>query len=105
MKKKALSKTFLTFGAQAFTNKQFGYGYLKEIVVKRADHKEYMFTEADFLRLNQNDIEDLYLLKIQDKIYNIDGVDEHNLINALLFYIRRIVIKKRVEDAQLEVES
>ncbi|GKE85594.1 hypothetical protein Tco_1559336, partial [Tanacetum coccineum] len=53
--------------------------------------------------LNLNDIEDLYLLKIQDKIHSIDGVDEFDLINALLLYIRRIMIKKRVKDAQLGV--
>nr|GEZ18078.1 hypothetical protein [Tanacetum cinerariifolium] len=33
------------------------------------------------------------------------GVDEFDLTNALLLHIRRIVIKKRVEDAQLGVES
>ncbi|GJR59000.1 hypothetical protein Tco_1501162 [Tanacetum coccineum] len=66
-----------------------------EIVVKRTHQKEYMFTEADFLRLNQNNIKDLYLLKIQDKIYNINEVDEYDLINALQLYITRIMIKKR----------
>ncbi|GJT36266.1 hypothetical protein Tco_0926685 [Tanacetum coccineum] len=85
--------------------KKYGYGYLKMIVVKRADKKEYMLVEADFPRLNQNDIKDLYLLKIQDKIHHIDGVDEFDLINALQLYIRRIVIKKRVKDAQLRVKS
>ncbi|GJU89201.1 hypothetical protein Tco_1301624 [Tanacetum coccineum] len=45
-------------------DKQFGYGYLKEIVVRQADQKEYAFTEADFPRLHLNDIEDMYLLKI-----------------------------------------
>ncbi|GJT18790.1 hypothetical protein Tco_0877496 [Tanacetum coccineum] len=55
---------------------QFGYGYLKEIVVRRADLKEYSFREADFSRLYLNDIEDL-----------------------------SIVIQKRVEDVQLRVES
>ncbi|GKD02773.1 hypothetical protein Tco_1177747 [Tanacetum coccineum] len=74
--------------------KKNGYMYLKEIVVKRANQKEYTFAEADFPRLNQNDIEYLYLLKIQDKIYNIDGVDEFDLITALKLYIRRIMIKK-----------
>ncbi|GJY01689.1 hypothetical protein Tco_0359841 [Tanacetum coccineum] len=54
--------------------------------------------EADFPYLNQNNIEDLYLLKIQNKIYNINGVDEFDLINALELYIQRIMIKKRVED-------
>ncbi|GJZ64549.1 hypothetical protein Tco_0620970 [Tanacetum coccineum] len=64
--------------------KKFRYGYLKEIVVKRADQKEYMFIEVDFPRLNQNNIEDLYLLKIQDKIHNLVGVDEYVL--QMLYY-------------------
>ncbi|GKC63045.1 hypothetical protein Tco_1095643, partial [Tanacetum coccineum] len=57
-------------------DKKYGYEYLKKIVVKRSYQKEYTFVEADFLRLNQNDIEDLYLLKIQYKMHNIDGDDE-----------------------------
>ncbi|GJV61983.1 hypothetical protein Tco_1468083 [Tanacetum coccineum] len=60
-------------------DKWYGYGYLKEIFVKRADQKEYMFVEAYFLRLNQNNIKDLYLLKIQDRIHNLLGVDEFDL--------------------------
>ncbi|GJV35030.1 hypothetical protein Tco_1407507 [Tanacetum coccineum] len=64
-------------------NKKYGYAYLEEIVVKRTDKKEYMFVEADILYLHQNDIEDLYLLKIQNKIYNINVVDEFDLINVL----------------------
>ncbi|GKA43457.1 hypothetical protein Tco_0736181 [Tanacetum coccineum] len=93
-------------GVQMITvDKRYGYRYLKEIVVKRVDQKEYKFAETDFPRLNQNDIEDLYLLKIQDKTHNIDGVDEFDLVNDLQLYIRRIVIKKRVEDARLGVES
>ncbi|GKA67551.1 hypothetical protein Tco_0767468 [Tanacetum coccineum] len=63
--------------------KNYGYGYLKEIVVKIADHKEYTF----------------------DKIHNINGVDEFDLINALQLYIRRILIKKRVEDALGELHT
>ncbi|GJV55729.1 hypothetical protein Tco_1456734 [Tanacetum coccineum] len=39
--------------------KKYGYGYLKETVVKRANQMEYMSIEAEFPRLNQNDIEDL----------------------------------------------
>ncbi|GKA34828.1 hypothetical protein Tco_0721257, partial [Tanacetum coccineum] len=81
-------------------NKNYGYGYLEEIVVKRAYKKEYTFAESDFTKLNQNDIEDMYLLKIKDKIHYIDDVDEVDLINALELYIKSIVIKKRVEDAQ-----
>ncbi|GJV33531.1 hypothetical protein Tco_1393931 [Tanacetum coccineum] len=55
--------------------------------------------------MNQNNIEDLYVLKIQDNMHNIDGVGEYDLINALLLYIRRIMIKKRVKDTHLGVES
>ncbi|GJQ97002.1 hypothetical protein Tco_0008141 [Tanacetum coccineum] len=42
-------------------DKQFGYGYLKEIIVRRANQKEYAFKEADFPRLHLDDIEDMYL--------------------------------------------
>ncbi|GJS26725.1 hypothetical protein Tco_0487345 [Tanacetum coccineum] len=51
-------------------DKKYGYGYLKEIMVKRVDQKEYAFVEADFPRLNQNDIEDFdgTLNKVYDKI-------------------------------------
>ncbi|GJU86023.1 hypothetical protein Tco_1293569 [Tanacetum coccineum] len=86
-------------------DRKHGYGHLKNIVVKRSDQKDYKLMESDFPRLNMNDLEDMYLLKVQGKIHHLDGVDEFDLINALLLYIRRIVIKKRVEDAQLGVES
>ncbi|GJV15674.1 reverse transcriptase domain-containing protein [Tanacetum coccineum] len=86
-------------------DKKYGYGYLKEILVMRVDQKDYVFMESDFPWLNLKDIEDMYLFKIQDKIYNSDGVDEYDLINALLLYFRRIVIKKRVEDIPLGLES
>ncbi|GJV70113.1 hypothetical protein Tco_1485622 [Tanacetum coccineum] len=85
--------------------RKHGYGYLKNIMVKRFDQKDYEFMESNFPHLNMNDLEDMYLLKVQGKIHHLDGVDEFDLINALLLYIRRIVIKKRVEDAQLGVES
>ncbi|GKA09784.1 hypothetical protein Tco_0689217 [Tanacetum coccineum] len=85
-------------------DRKHGYGYLKNIVVKRSDQKDYEFMESDFPRLNMNDLEDMYLLKVQGKIHHLDGVDEFDMINALLLYIRRIV-NKRVEDAQLGVES
>nr|GEV55373.1 hypothetical protein [Tanacetum cinerariifolium] len=86
-------------------DKRYGYGYLKEILFKRADQKDYVFKESDFPWLNLKDIKDMYLFQIQDKIYTSDGVDEYDLINALLLHIRRIMINKRVEDMYLGVES
>ncbi|GKF09855.1 hypothetical protein Tco_0044079, partial [Tanacetum coccineum] len=42
--------------------KKHGYGYMEEIVVRRADNALYRFKEGDFPRLRINDIEDMLLL-------------------------------------------
>ncbi|GJR76428.1 hypothetical protein Tco_0088793 [Tanacetum coccineum] len=51
----------------------YGYGYLEEIVVKRADGKFYTFKEGDFKRLHLYDIEEMLLLIVQNKLNNLDG--------------------------------
>nr|GEV49493.1 aminoacyl-tRNA synthetase, class 1a, anticodon-binding [Tanacetum cinerariifolium] len=61
---------------------QFGYGYLKEIVVRRANLKEYLFREAEFSRLHLNDIEDLLLLYVQQKIHNLTSDKIVHLVNS-----------------------
>ncbi|GJX40201.1 hypothetical protein Tco_0255191 [Tanacetum coccineum] len=76
-----------------------------EIVVRRADQKEYIFNEADFPRLQLNDIEDMYLLYSQNKLHHLTGDVQSHLVNALRLFVQRIVIKKRVEGVQLGVES
>ncbi|GJR02872.1 hypothetical protein Tco_0525856 [Tanacetum coccineum] len=43
--------------------RKHGYGYLKEIVVRRDDNDLYRFKEGNFLRLCINDIKDMLLLK------------------------------------------
>ncbi|GJR30092.1 hypothetical protein Tco_1106324 [Tanacetum coccineum] len=86
-------------------DKQFGYGYLKEIIVRRANQKEYIFNKADFPRLHLNDIEDMFLLYIQNKLHHLTGDEQFDRVNALRIFIRRTVIKKRVEDVQLRVKS
>ncbi|GJX50180.1 hypothetical protein Tco_0277025 [Tanacetum coccineum] len=83
-------------------DKKFGYGYLKEIVIRRVDLKEYIFNEADFPRLHLNDIEDMYLLKIQNKLHHLTGDEQFDLVNALRPFIQRTVIKKRVEELGVE---
>ncbi|GKB99075.1 hypothetical protein Tco_0985212 [Tanacetum coccineum] len=47
------------------TYERYGYPFLKEIVLRRADYKEYKISEADFKNLHPNDFEDLYLLHLQ----------------------------------------
>ncbi|GJV18748.1 hypothetical protein Tco_1367768 [Tanacetum coccineum] len=63
--------------------KLHGYGHLEEIMVKRADRQLYKFKEAI-------------------PPHHIDIVD---FIVALCIFTRSLVIKKRVEDLQLRVES
>ncbi|GJW93059.1 hypothetical protein Tco_0172731, partial [Tanacetum coccineum] len=62
--------------ASLTTYERYVYTFLKEIVLRRADYKEYKISEADFKNLHPNDFKDL-----------------------------NIVIRKRVEDLQLGIES
>ncbi|GJX10449.1 hypothetical protein Tco_0200308 [Tanacetum coccineum] len=72
--------------------------YLKEIMVRRADQKEYVFKEAVFPKLHLNGIEDMYLLYAQNKLHHLKGDKQVDLVIALHLFIRRIILKKRVED-------
>ncbi|GJV57931.1 hypothetical protein Tco_1458936 [Tanacetum coccineum] len=51
--------------------KKWGYGFLTSIVVRRSDDKEYEFNYADLPRLSVNVVEDMYLLKFQDKLHHL----------------------------------
>ncbi|GJT93655.1 hypothetical protein Tco_1082500 [Tanacetum coccineum] len=81
------------------------YGYLEEIVVRRADNALYKFKEGDFLRLRINDIEDMLLLMVQNRLTNLSGDDVADFAIALRMFTRSLVIQKRVEDLKLGVES
>ncbi|GJY50747.1 hypothetical protein Tco_0441594 [Tanacetum coccineum] len=87
------------------TFKRYGYTFLKEIVLCRADYKEYKISEADFKNLHPNDFEDLYLLHLQGQLNHLSGADKVHLFNAVNLWIRNIVIRKHVEDLQLGIES
>ncbi|GJY35558.1 hypothetical protein Tco_0420936 [Tanacetum coccineum] len=81
------------------------YGYLEEIVVRRADNALYRFKEGDFPRLRINDIEDMLLLVVQNRLSNLSGDDVADFAIALRMFTRSLVIQRRVEDLQLGVES
>ncbi|GJV98253.1 hypothetical protein Tco_1553505 [Tanacetum coccineum] len=85
--------------------KLHGYGHLEEIVVKRADRQLYKFKEADFVDLHMNDIEDMLLLTVKYKLFYLTDSDIVDFIVALRMLTRSLVIKKRVKDLQLWVES
>ncbi|GKA12403.1 hypothetical protein Tco_0691949, partial [Tanacetum coccineum] len=81
------------------------YGYLEKIVVRRADNVLYRFKEGDFPRLRINDIKDMLVLVVQNRLTNLSGDDVAYFAITLRMFTRSLVIQKRVEDLQLGVES
>nr|GEU39467.1 hypothetical protein [Tanacetum cinerariifolium] len=82
-----------------------GYGHLDEIMVNRVDRQLYKFKEDDFVDLHLNDIEDMLLFSVQHKLFHLNGNDIVDFIVALRMFIKSLIIKRRVEDLQLSVES
>nr|GEW24483.1 reverse transcriptase domain-containing protein [Tanacetum cinerariifolium]GEW24498.1 reverse transcriptase domain-containing protein [Tanacetum cinerariifolium] len=82
-----------------------GYGYLEEIVVRKANNVLYKFKEGDFSRLRINDIEDMLLLVVQNRLTNLLGDDVPDFEITLRMFTKSLIIQKRVEDLQLGVES
>ncbi|GKB35331.1 hypothetical protein Tco_0880273, partial [Tanacetum coccineum] len=83
--------------------RKHGYGYLEEIVVRRANNVLYRFKEGDFSRLWINDIEDMLILVVRNWLINLLGDDFADFAIALRMFIRSLVIQKRVKDLQLRV--
>nr|GEY57939.1 hypothetical protein [Tanacetum cinerariifolium] len=103
---KALSSIKEILGMKSVkVEKLHGYGYLEEIVVKYSDQQFYTFKESDFINLHLNDIEDMLLLDVQHKIFHLDDSDIVDFIVALHMFTRSLIIKRRVEDLQLGIES
>ncbi|GKD01011.1 hypothetical protein Tco_1171285 [Tanacetum coccineum] len=86
-------------------NVWYVYGHLEEIEFQRSDQKLYKFIEGDIPQLHQNDIEDMLLLVVQNKLFNLKGEDIVHLAAALCIFTIRTVIQKRVEDLQLGADS
>nr|GEX23503.1 hypothetical protein [Tanacetum cinerariifolium] len=83
----------------------YNYKHLDWITLHRDDDKLYKFKEGDFKRLCIQDIEDMLLLLVQGKLTNLT-VEECFAFNvSLRMFTRSIVIQRRVEDLQLDVES
>ncbi|GJY74323.1 hypothetical protein Tco_0478754 [Tanacetum coccineum] len=84
---------------------KYGYNYLREIILRRADYQEYKISEKDFKNLHPNDFEDLFLLNIQEKLNHLPKTDKTSLHTAVNMWIRSLVIRNRVGDLQLGIES
>ncbi|GJY07017.1 hypothetical protein Tco_0374071 [Tanacetum coccineum] len=66
--------------------RKYGYRYLKDIVVRRADNDLYRFKEGDFPRLCINDIEDMLLLVVHNRLTNLSGDDVSDFAIALRLF-------------------
>ncbi|GKG20652.1 hypothetical protein Tco_0380453, partial [Tanacetum coccineum] len=73
--------------------RKHGYGYLKEIIVRRADNDLYRFKEGDFPCLRINDIEDMLLLVVQNRLINLLDDDVFKFAIALRMFTRSLVIQ------------
>ncbi|GJS36583.1 hypothetical protein Tco_0534965 [Tanacetum coccineum] len=65
------------------TYERYGYNYLREIVLRRADYNEYKISEKDFKSLHPNDFEDLNILHIQGKLDHLQTDKENMRINEV----------------------
>ncbi|GKB80696.1 hypothetical protein Tco_0947591 [Tanacetum coccineum] len=70
--------------------RKHGYGYLEEIVVRRADNVLYRFKEGDFPRLRINDIKDMLILVVQNRLINLSGDDVADFPIALRMFTRSL---------------
>ncbi|GKA47220.1 hypothetical protein Tco_0740103 [Tanacetum coccineum] len=77
--------------------RKHGYGYLEEIVVRRADNALCRFKEGDFPRLQINDIQDMLILVVQNRLTNLSWDDVADFTIALRMFTRSLVIQKRVD--------
>ncbi|GJZ86342.1 hypothetical protein Tco_0657952 [Tanacetum coccineum] len=76
------------------TYERYGYTFLKEIVLRRVDYKEYKISETDFKNLHPNDFKDLYLLHLQGQLNHLFGIDKVHLFNVVNLWIIELLHDK-----------
>nr|GEZ76581.1 hypothetical protein [Tanacetum cinerariifolium] len=81
------------------------YDYMKKIVLRRANLNEHVITKRDFKYLYPSDFEDLYLLNLHGHLNHLPPKDKKILTTAVNQWTRQLVIRQRVEDFQLGIES
>nr|GEW03674.1 hypothetical protein [Tanacetum cinerariifolium] len=80
----------------------YEHKFITEIVARRANECIVSITEPDFKNLNKNNIEDMYLLIINEKV---PDYVETGLLWSLSVFIRSSVIWERVHDFNLELKA
>ncbi|GJU08994.1 hypothetical protein Tco_1125424 [Tanacetum coccineum] len=84
---------------------RYGYDYLSEIVLRRADFQEYKIAENDFKNIYPSNFEYLNLLLLQGHLDHLSGSDKRMLSITVKLWTRNLLIRQRVEDFQLGIES
>ncbi|GJU92712.1 hypothetical protein Tco_1317468 [Tanacetum coccineum] len=85
-------------------NGNHGFEYWKECMRTKADNILYRFKEGDFPRLRINNIEDMLILVVQNRLTNLSGDDVADFAITLRMFTKSLVIQKQVEDLNLELE-
>nr|GEU73245.1 hypothetical protein [Tanacetum cinerariifolium] len=83
----------------------YRYDYMKKIILRRADLNEHIIAKQDFKYLYPSDFKDLYLLNLQGHLNHLPPKDKKILTTAVNLWTRHVVIRQRVKDFQLGIES
>nr|GEU37776.1 UBN2 domain-containing protein [Tanacetum cinerariifolium] len=70
---------------------RYGYDYLSEIVLRRADFQDHTITKKDFKNLYPNDFKDLNLLLLQGHLNHLPGFDKRESINSVFARFNTII--------------
>nr|GEW38470.1 retrovirus-related Pol polyprotein from transposon TNT 1-94 [Tanacetum cinerariifolium] len=62
---------------------RYGYDYLKDITLRRANYQEYTIADKDFESLYPSDFKDLNLLLLQGHLNHLSGSDKRMLSTAV----------------------
>ncbi|GJZ99261.1 hypothetical protein Tco_0671812 [Tanacetum coccineum] len=84
---------------------RYGYDYLSEIVLRKADYQEHTIAEKDFKNQYPSDFEDMNLILLQGHLDHLPGSDKRMLSIVVKLGTRNLVIRQRVEYFQLGIES
>nr|GEV34352.1 integrase, catalytic region, zinc finger, CCHC-type, peptidase aspartic, catalytic [Tanacetum cinerariifolium] len=90
-------------GIEVFS--MYGYNCMKKIVLRRADLNKHIIAKQDFKYLYPSDFEDLYLLNLQGHLNHLPPKYKKILTTAVNLWTRHLVIRQRVEDFHLLIES
>ncbi|GJT73594.1 retrovirus-related pol polyprotein from transposon TNT 1-94 [Tanacetum coccineum] len=84
---------------------KYGYKLPREIILRELITKNTRSRKRISKICIPNDFEDLFLLNIQEKLNHLPKTDKTSLHTAVNMWIRNLVIRNRVGDLQLGIES